>query len=171
MERRAVLTTRHMPYDRSKPARLSICTAETNWQRYRAIQRTAQPPSPRAPMKPSDKEACNPSESLLTEKCINRDADTVDARMGSSCKKCHTSVQMPFLHHHRQNARSKTLLFHCRTKVEIKCTPKKLQSYATPMPSLTRPSSPQPQYAAPAPRPPPSPHPHPRRPPSRVQPP
>ncbi|KAH5403766.1 hypothetical protein HBI92_037530 [Parastagonospora nodorum] len=90
-------------------------------------------------MKPSDKEACNPSESLLTEKCINRDADTVDARMG--------------------------------TKVEIKCTPKKLQSYATPMPSLTRPSSPQPQYAAPAPRPPPSPHPHPRRPPSRVQPP
>ncbi|KAH3953022.1 hypothetical protein HBH53_040780 [Parastagonospora nodorum] len=51
MERRAVLTTRHMPYDRSKPARLSICTAETNWQRYRAIQRTAEPPSPRAPIK------------------------------------------------------------------------------------------------------------------------
>ncbi|KAH4211091.1 hypothetical protein HBI95_051760 [Parastagonospora nodorum] len=102
MERRAVLTTRHMPYDRSKPARLSICTAETNWQRYRAIQRTAEPPSPRAPMKPSDKEACNPSESLLTEKCINRDADTVDARKSErrtdakknviQVYKCHISI-------------------------------------------------------------------------------
>ncbi|KAH4126975.1 hypothetical protein HBH47_050760 [Parastagonospora nodorum] len=102
MERRAVLTTRHMPYDRSKPARLSICTAETNWQRYRAIQRTAEPPSPRAPIKLRMSRPVIQPNPCLRKKYINRDADTVDARKSErrtdakknviQVYKCHISI-------------------------------------------------------------------------------